>query len=224
MLHALASPFVPTSSKGSITKGTWHGVEMSVDTGTGMRTEPTFVMSQTAEAVQIVSNLLPCGPDSKAAAVVKSAWPRVQGMILKLCDVTGGLCMQPTAYGLDAVSVAGICAPAQSSSKREEQVCLACGRVGRNLKHAAWPSHRAACHQAATAKHGSECHIRTVLKFAMLQSRGCMLRRIHKCLCAVWSQCIAAPGIYEYPSVFFVPTMTAPLKSLINLGLKRQRD
>ncbi|KAF5843607.1 hypothetical protein DUNSADRAFT_12869 [Dunaliella salina] len=174
MLDALAAPFIPVSTKGNVTKGTWHGVELSAvpaDGGTGRRTEPIFVRSRAGEAVQILNNLLPCGPHSEAAAVVKSSGKRVQKMVLKVCEGLEGY-VPLAAFGLepsaDASGMAGSCVPVRSSSKGAEHVCLACGRVRKNLKRcsgcnevflcdaacqrAAWPSHKAACRQVAAAK------------------------------------------------------------------------
>lgn len=145
MLHALSAPFIPspTSTSSSVAKGTWHGVEievnlyiraMGLDDSAGML---PFVKTRAAECLQVFIEFLRTGPDSEAAALLRSAGPRVRQLVLRLCADFGDVLLAST-FGLDHdecsesnCDVSGACASSRpaavGASAQPARACMGCG-------------------------------------------------------------------------------------------------
>lgn len=118
MLQALSAPFIPfpTSTSSSVAKGTRHGVEievnlyiraMGLDDSAGML---PFVKTCAAECLQVFIKFLRTGPDSEAAALLRSAGPRVRQLVLRLCADFGDVLPAPLAWTMmNAVSQIVMC-------------------------------------------------------------------------------------------------------------------
>lgn len=179
-LHALSAPFIPTSSIGNVAKGTWHGVDFEIHAGDGSdpaKMQLPIVKPRAAECVQVIINFMQLGPNSEAAALFRSAGPRVRELMLQICAEMGDV-LPPRAFGLDETSGASSegegsyssTLPAfMSASAQNARVCMACGSsgplkrcggcqeayfCGPSCQVAAWPRHKEQCKVVGAARRG----------------------------------------------------------------------